>query len=38
MNDDLILKKLKKIFNECEKNIVRINTSSTKMKVNIPFR
>ena len=29
--------KLKKIFNECDKHIIRINTSSEKMKVNIPL-
>jgi hypothetical protein len=37
MSDDLILEKLKKIFNECEKHIVRINSSSTKMRANIPL-
>jgi hypothetical protein len=29
--------KLKKIFNECDKHIIRINSSSKKMKVNIPL-
>jgi len=29
--------KLKKIFNECDKHIIRINSSSTKMKTNMPL-
>lgn len=29
--------KLKKIFNECDKHIIRINSSSLKMKANIPL-
>lgn len=29
--------KLKKIFNECDKHIIRINSSSLKMKSNIPL-
>lgn len=29
--------KLKKIFNECDKHIIRINSSSQKMKANIPL-
>jgi hypothetical protein len=29
--------KLKKIINECDKHIIRINSSSNKMKLNIPL-
>jgi hypothetical protein len=37
MSDELILEKLQKIFSECDKHITRINSSSAKMKVNIPL-
>jgi hypothetical protein len=37
MSNELILERLKKIFNECDKHTIRINSSSAKMKVNIPL-
>ncbi|MFK5937845.1 MAG: hypothetical protein QM497_05540 [Sulfurimonas sp.] len=37
MTHELIVEKLEKIFNECDKHIIRINSSSTKMKANMPL-
>jgi hypothetical protein len=37
VSDEIIINKLKKIFNECDKHIISINSSSAKMKSNIPL-
>ncbi len=37
MSNDIIIEKLEKIFNECDKHILRINSSSAKMKSNMPL-
>ncbi len=37
MSDELILEKLKKIFSECDKHILRINSSSRELESIMPL-
>lgn len=37
MSDDIIREKLEKIFYECDKHILRINSASAKMKLYMPL-
>jgi len=37
MNNDVVMEKLEKIFNECDKHLLRLDSSSKKLQAIMPL-